>query len=190
MEWATFAVIAVGSGYAFYDRHPGYGLVGLLLLAIYSRRGVLENAVARISHFTVSHGKLKFKVERDIRDGLERMMTSAEVSPVMKKEIFKLIAKLPLIEQQPAPHSAPKGAKYITADAAIDIVHDHPDVQAFEKAVPRVVYIPNGPQAYAVPGAEHETYLIQVAENLPDHLATFDWFYVDAVTGAIVGRGA
>ena len=190
MEWATFAVIALGSGYAFYDQHPGVGLLGFLLLALYSRRGVLENAVARIAEFTFSHGKFKLKIVRDVRDGLERMMTSTDVSPIMKKEIFKLIAKITMLEHQSPALSSQAGLKYITADAAIEIARKQSDVQAFELAVPKVAYIPNGPQAYAVPGAEHETYLIQVAENLPDHLATFDWFYVDAVTGAIVKRGA
>ena len=195
MEWATFAVITGAAGYAFYDHHPAFGIGCLILLALYSKRGVIEDAIARITQIDFAHGKAKLKIVRDVRGDLERMITSADVSPVIKKEIFKLLGKIKLMEPAlPPPQTlnrmAPLASKYITKEKAIDIVHNLPDIQAFEKSSAKVVYIANGPEPNAIPGAEHVTYMIQVAEDTPDHLATFDWVYIDAVTGAVVGRGA
>lgn len=191
MEWATFAVIVGATGYAFYDHHPWFGMGCLVLLALYSKRGVIEGAVSGISRVDFSHGKAKLKIVRDVRGDLERMMTSAQISRLMKGEILKVIAKIHSIEpdaKRPVNRMAPVMPRYITRERAIDIVQRLPEIQAFEKTGAKVIFIANGPEAYAVPGAEHPTYMIQVAQDVREHLATFDWVYVDAVTGEVVSK--
>ncbi len=76
----------------------------------------------------------------------------------------------------------------ITSDKALEIVSNLPEVKKWEKSFTS----PDGtsPTTGGTPVIDNDsetstTYVIHVYENMPDHTATFNWYYVDKNTGAV-----
>jgi hypothetical protein len=72
-------------------------------------------------------------------------------------------------------------------DRAIALVLKRKEVQTWRKNFngPEGTSRLGGREAYSVEGHEGEIYIVHVFEDLPDHVATFNWYEVNIRTGKV-----
>lgn len=168
----TFAAILGVLGVSLWRSNNWLTVIALIALILYSRWETTNELLVRISQLVFNwdkaKGKVQMKLARDLKSG---------------KKISAVLSEGPM-----APPKAMPLQDYLSEDQVFEIVRALPGIREFIARVSKPVAIMNGLRPFEKGGVERPAYLIQVAENMEDHLATFEWILVDAKTGEVLER--
>lgn len=178
MVHVTLITIVAVLASAVYRNNSELSIFVLLVLVFYSRWETTSEVILRIAQFAMiwdrSKGKFQMKIARDLKSG--RPLPASKINT----QAF--------IEAELAEPKALPVASYLTEDQIFEVVRKLPDVASFILRMKKPISLIEGPKPLQVGDQERPAYIVQIAEDRGEHLATYDWIHLDARTGAVLDR--